>query len=598
MTRRFFRTHRFRRHTRFLPFVMTVFPCLCVGALVMLGLSASLRAQTYEQLAPKTPLPAPTPTLPDTSATDASAADDRILVPVLHGLVFLSSQTALQTQGMATEGLHVTDVAMLETEEFRSLATPYLGRPLSLRALNRLTRDVVLYFRQHGRPVVDVLVPEQNISKGTVQILVLEGRLGSVCTEGNKWFTSEQISSCVRARAGDFIEGGPLLDDLAWINQNPFRQVDLVFTRGKNPGETDIVLRTRDCYPLRVYTGYEDSGNALTGFDRLLAGINWGNAFGRDEQLNYQLSASPDFEKMVAHSASYVVPIPKWRHTLTVFGSYAESRPVLPGGIFALDGRAWQLSARYRVPLPVCGTVVQEFTAGVDFKRSNNNLSFGGMQIFAQENDVVQAIAAYSASRTDKHGMTSGELTLALSPGGLTAGNHTSAYSEARSFARSDYVYARIELERRTELPAGFSWVARGTAQLASANLLGSEQLGLGGASSLRGYDDHEANGDDGLILVNELHGPLLHTPLSPKAGTAPDRLDPLVFVDYGRVQSHERLPGEPYQIDLASIGLGFRYQLGTTLSARFDYGWQLENSGVSDGRRRSRAHVSVTLAY
>jgi hemolysin activation/secretion protein len=220
------------------------------------------------------------------------------------------------------------------------------------------------------------------------------------------------------------------------------------------------------------------------------------------------------------------------------------------------------------------------------------------MQVFAQENDVVQATAAYSASHLDNHGAFSGEFTLALSPGGLSADNHTRAYAAARSLARPDYAYARLELERRTKLPAGFSWVARGTAQLASTNLLGSEQLGLGGANSPRGYEEREANGDDGFILVNELHGPPLHAPPALKFGTAPDKFDPLVFVDYGWVQSHERLPGEPAHLDLASVGLGFRYQLGATLSARFDYGWQLKDSGVSDGRRSNRAHVSVTLGY
>ena len=518
------------------------------GVLALLGLSAPVRAQTFEQVAPKTLPVAAVPALPDPPAADAlpAAANDRVLVPVLHGLVFVPNVGALLSTGVTAEGLHVAGIALLDTAEFHTLAASYLGQPLKLSALNQLTHDVVLYFRRHGRPVVDVLVPEQNISTGTVQILVVEGRLGQVRTEGNKWFTSEQISSPVRARRGEIIEGGPLLADIAWINRNPFRQVDLVFARGGNPGETDVILRTYDLRPLRVYTGYEDSGNALTGFDRVLLGVNWGNAFSRSQQLNYQLTASPDLEKLVAHSGSYIVPLPAWRHTLTLFGSYAQSQPVLADGIFALDGRTWQVGARYHVPLAGDGAVwTRSCTLGVDFKRSNNNLSFGGTQIFAQENDVIQGIAVFSVSHPDRHGMTTGDLTLALSPGGLTAGNHPRAYQGARSFARPDYGYARLELERRTKLPAGYFWVTRGIAQLASANLLGSEQLGLGGASSLRGYEDREANGDNGFVLVNEIHIPPFPVLGAIARGRMNDRLDPLVFLDYGVVASHERLPGE-----------------------------------------------------
>lgn len=572
--------------------------CLAVAMVLLPPASAS--AQTYEQVAPKTPPPAPAPKLPDgpESTAPARPADDRVIVPALRGLSFLTDRGALQPQGLTTEGLSVAGDRLMETAEFRALVTPFLGQPLSLRALDRLTRDVVLYFRQHSRPVVDVLVPEQNVSSGTVQILVVEGRLGEVRVEGNKWFSNEQIISSVRARPGEIIEGAPLLADLAWINENAFREVDLVFTRGNASGETDIILRTRDRLPLRGYVGYEDSGNALTGFDRVLFGVNWGNAFKSDQQLNYQLSASPDFRKLVAHSGSYIIPLRSLRHTLTLFGSYAESRPELANGLFALKGRSAQLSARYRVPLPAEGTWTRAFTAGVDFKRSNNNLSFGGTQVFAQENDVVQALATYAVSHLDKHGVIAGELTVAVSPGGLSSGDHAPAYTAARSLARPDYTYARLELERRTKLPAGFTWIARGTAQLASANLLGSEQLGLGGASSPRGYEEREANGDDGFLLVDELHGPPFEVASKTKGGTPRDRFDPLVFFDYGWVRSHERLPAEPAHLELASAGLGFRYQLGAGFSARFDYGWQLKPSGVSDGRRTSRAHVSVTLGY
>lgn len=575
-------------------FAFSACPSVMFALAVLIG-----RAQTYEQIAPKTPpvasaaLPPPVApaALPAPVAPAPDAVDDRVLVPALTGLTFLAGAEGIRSEGVSTAGLYVAGEALLETREFRELVTPYLGRPLTRTVLNQLTRDVVLYFRQRGRPVVDVLVPEQNISTGSLQILVVQGRLGQVRVEGNKWFTAGQISSAVRAPHGEIIEGAPLLADLVWINRNPFRQVDLVFMRGGGPAETDVVLRVRDRHPLRLYAGYEDSGNALTGYDRLLVGVNWGNVFGRDEQLNYQLSASPDFQKLVAHSGSYIIPLPHRRHTLTVFSSYAESEPELAGGFFALAGRSWQASARYRMPLAARGAWTNEFTAGADFKRSNNNLSFGGTQVFAEETDVVQAVLAFSARHTDKRGTTAGELTFALSPGGLTAGNHTGAYRASRAGAQPDYGYARLDLERLTKLPAGWSWLARGTAQLASANLLGSEQLGLGGAGSLRGYEEREVNGDDGFVLVNELHGPVFHL----RAG---DNLDPLLFVDYGVVGSHDRLPMEPARLTLASAGIGFRYNLGGHLSVRADYGWQLKASGVSDGRRTARGHLAVILSY
>lgn len=552
-----------------------------------LAVAGRLCAQTYEQVAPQLPV------LPDPPLAPASLA----ALPVLRGLVFLPTHAALQPEGRALAGVQVEGLPALDTEAFRRLAAGWLGRPVSVAGLKELTRAVVQYCREHDRPVVDVIVPEQNIQTGTVQILVLEGRVGRVRVEGNRWFSSAVIAGAVRQRAGEAVSGQTVREDLAWLNQNPFRQVDLLFVRGENPGETDLLLRTQDRRPWRFYTGYEDSGNALTGFDRVQAGFNWGNALGLGQQASYQVSASPGGREFVAHAGSYVVPLSAWQHTLTVFGCYAESRPKLAGGDFSLHGRTWQASARYRVPLPASGALSHDLTAGFDFKRSNNNLAFGGMDVFAQANDVVQGILTYTASRPDRLGATSGQLTLAFSPGGFSSGNHTTDFQAARALARADYGYARLELMRRTTLPAGWVWLVRGTAQLASANLLGSEQLGLGGNGGLRGYEEREANGDDGFMIVNELHGPPVR--LARALGLkGDDRLDPLVFFDYGVVGAHRRLPDEAVRYELASAGVGLRYTFGPVLSIRADYGWQLKASGLSDGRRASRGHLSLTLAY
>jgi hemolysin activation/secretion protein len=122
--------------------------------------------------------------------------------------------------------------------------------------------------------------------------------------------------------------------------------------------------------------------------------------------------------------------------------------------------------------------------------------------------------------------------------------------------------------------------------------------LGLGGSDNLRGYEEREANGDNGFVLVDELHGPPLQVARLFGRGLQDDRLDPLVFIDYGVVGSHKLLPGEPNYLELASSGLGIRYNFGNNFSLRADYGWQLKQSGVSDLRRTSRGYLSAVLSY
>jgi hemolysin activation/secretion protein len=564
--------------------------------LLALVAAAASQAQTYEQLAPQTPPPpgagktAPALPEPAPAAAVPATADDRVLTSSLRGLLFVADPASVKKDGVDTEGVNLSAVPLLDTPAFREKLAARVGHPLTLGGLREITRDAVLALRAADRPVVDVIAPEQNLRTGVIQILVTEGRLAEVRAEGNRWFSSESFTGEVRIAPGAPIPGSVLLDDLAWLNQNPFRRVDLVFARGAEPGQTDVILSTQDRRPWRVYAGYDNSGTPLTDEDRVFAGANWGDVFGLGHQLNYQLTASPDFDKMVAHSGSYTVALP-WRHTLTLFGSYAESSPDIP--LFNLEGVSWQTGLRYRVPLKSWRGLEHAVSAGADFKRSDNDLAFGGVSVFSQATDVAQLVLGYDASLTDRHGATSLSLTVALSPGGIGGRNDDSDYAAARADADSRYAYARLALERTTKLPESFAWVVRGEAQIASSNLLGSEQLGFGGASSLRGYDEREVNGDGGFILVNELRGPSFSV-----IKGASDQLTPLVFLDAGVATVNDPLPGEDRTRELASTGVGLRYSLAANIAARADYGWQLRDSGASPTGDNSRLHLSVTVAW
>jgi hemolysin activation/secretion protein len=94
---------------------------------------------------------------------------------------------------------------------------------------------------------------------------------------------------------GDTVDTRKLLNELDAANSNPFRRVDLVYQPSSQPGCTDLVLNTRDRFPVTAYTGFDNSGTAATGRSRWNMGATWGNALWHDQQLSYQFSASDNF---------------------------------------------------------------------------------------------------------------------------------------------------------------------------------------------------------------------------------------------------------------------------------------------------------------
>jgi hemolysin activation/secretion protein len=569
-----------------------------------LFLVATARAQDYPRIAPKNVTPvAPAQPVPEAPLPKARS-DREVLLPALKALVFVAKPEEVVKKGVQAGGVVVRDASVPDLGAFENLADPYIGTKLTYGDLNGLIRKIVLYYRNHDRPVVDVIVPEQDITTGTVQLLILEGHVAQVSVTGNRWFSSKTIRDGVSLEPGDEIRTSQLQDSIDWLNQNPFHTTNVIFHPGEKMGATDLELQTQDRFPARFYAGYENSGNAATGDAHYEAGFNWGDAFGLglDQQLNYQYTTTGDGDSLRAHAGSYVIPLPWGHNSLTFFGSYTDTKGAVPP-LIGITGRSYQISGRYTIPLPTWReisaglTYKESIAAGFDYKYNKNALEFGGLPAGGTLYDVDQFVLSYNGALTDPYGQTTLDDELYLSPGRWGGNNNDTQFNASHTLATSHYIYNTLTLERLTRLPGDWSLILRGTLQKSDANLAPSEQLGFGGYDSVRGYDEREVNADEGYLFSTELRTPsfgigeIFHLP------ELRDQLQLLVFWDYGSASNHTLLPGEPTNIPLSSIGGGVRYTINTYVSVRFDYGFQLIHTGF-DNDHDSRSDLGIVVSY
>lgn len=573
--------------------IKTENPLKTLSTALLLLTAGTAAAQDFERIAPKA---VPPPGQTDREGPRVPAADTRVRLQALKGLVFLTDPKALRLEGARDiSGLDVSRVPELQTEEFRARMSRYIGKPVSAASVDRLVNDVVTYYTEQDRPFVVVTSPEQDITGGVIQLLVIEGRVGQVNVSGAQFFPESLYRDAIGLKPGESIRKRKLDADVEWLNRNPFRSATVQLAPGSAVGTTDVTLRTQERKPLRLYAGFDDTGTTLTDEKRVLFGANWGNAFGLDHQLNYQFSASPDLSTFRAHSLTYIVPLP-WRHLLTVFGADSDVKGRLPAP-FALAGDSTQLGLRYEVPLARMGAYSHALIGGFDWKRTNNNLEFGGTNVSATGAEVAQFSVAYTGRANDAYGSSAFTGTLFHSPGGLTDKNEDANFRSLRAFADAKYTYVNLQGQRITSLPRDFSWHLTGELQFSNENLLGSEQIGAGGFSSVRGYDEREANGDQGFLLRNELRTPTFNA--GPPVQGAQAQLQLLTFLDYGVVRNKRLLPAEDRSVELASVGLGARFSVEQNVTVRFDYGWQLKDTGAPGvGPRSGRAHFALLISY
>jgi len=330
--------------------------------------------------------------------------------------------------------------------------------------------------------------------------------------------------------------------------------------------------------------------------------------FGLDQQFSYRFITTPDLwqtrdrgaghsnePRFMAHSASYLAPLP-WGDALSVFGSYVQQVPNL-GPNFDQVGHSLQMSLRYQKTLPTLGSMTEQLQIGFDYKRSDNNLAYGGTQISASTTNVEQFLLVYDATRTDSYGQTALENQFVYSPGGLSNGNSTAVFvASGVTGAKANYFYDNLQITRETYLPWQLSAVIRLDGQIASGELLASEKIGAGGSDSVRGYNPRSANGSQGVLASLELRSPS-YSPLKELGIAADDAGQLLAFYDTGFVSDLHQQTGQAKSASLQSVGFGARFGIGRYLDLRFDYGWQLTNAPGAT-HTGNLADISITLAY
>lgn len=594
-----------------------------ISLLSYASFSASAHAQAVESYPAPVLTPERTGVLPQVAL---EGSDDATPLGVdLRGIAIIDKRQAAAQSGTADAPIDLSRAGpLLQDAAFAARLEPFVGKPLSRKLIFDIRAEVTRYFRQINRPLVAVTIPPQEISTGVLRLEVLPFQVGKKRAEGNIWTPDDHLLKTVRSASGEEIASDELIEDINWLNLNPYRKLGVVFEPGAKPGTTDIIIRSDEQKPWSVYAGYRNSGSRKDDLDRLFAGFNIANIPFLDDQLSYQLTASPtviesgdifDLEGtkgFLSHSLSYFAPLTYpngWRHKLQLEAGYIQSFNDLTSP-FTQFNRTLQLYGEYAIPLNSRSSIIREFYGAIDFKQQQNDTFFANIPVSETTLDIVQFVAGVRGNFTTPlgwskagagnknqarrtRGQGSFDLRFVVSPGGLGSRNSDAAFAAASgdADASASYVYLYGSVNHVTPLPRKFSWDTEIAFQLSNEALPSLEQFSYGGYNSVRGYLTNEASGDNGIMLRNDLVFPGFE--LLGASGKVNDWLTPYAFVDVGH--STDRFAGTTS--NLASIGLGLDYQLQSNLSATLTYSHILRD-GTETEAGDSTIFGSVTSRF
>jgi hemolysin activation/secretion protein len=485
-------------------------------------------------------------------------------------------------------GLPTTDV-----EGLKAALHGFIGRPVDAALIKELTHTATKYVSTHTNNIVNVYVPPQPLRNGNLVVVLAAAKLGAIRTEGQKHISTQDLTCHIHMRQGELVNLKTLTNDLAFLNNSPWRQVSSSFTPGAQPGDTDLILQTVDRYPLRFYGSWDNTGTELTGFDRFRVGANWGDAFGLiGSRLDYSFTWSDTLHQLKEHTLLYTMPLGQ-RDTLTFAGDYSSSNIPVQDGYFNFHGKNIQASAQWTHVLGGAMPGGSQLMAGFEYKRIGDELLFNGATATNSAPNLYQFYAGLQVPWVDRFGNSMANARFTFAPGF----DNSTQFEAARSGAKSDYRRFDLTYDRYVNLPEGFSLHGRFNGQWASGPLIASEQLQIAGAAAVRGYREDALLADAGYTVNMELLTPAMPV----LVGGLNSQLQGVIFYDFG--QGYARgIPVQNLALDatrksftIASTGFGLRFNINPYLSLKSEVGWSLRGP---DGRPGYIIHNAIVVAY
>lgn len=516
------------------------------------------------------------------------------------GLLVAAGTGAMAQTSVKVSGFQVTGNTLLKQAAVDAVLLPMIGQR-TIEDLRRAAAAVQALYAAEGYGAVVAYVPPQSGQDGIVTIAVVEGKIASVKVSGARRLSEQRIKDALPALVlGETPRISHIDAQLRMANENPSRQLQLLLQPGQKPGEAEARVAVEELPVQRVTVGLDNTGNTRTGDYRASVGWQHADLTGRDDVLSAQLQTSPTEPKLVkVFSGGYRLPLYRQRMALDVFAGYSDvegGATQTIAGDLNFNGRGRVLGTRAGWYLPRWGEFDQRVALGFDHRAYLNRCTIAGLGSGvcgpAGESVTVHPLSLeYSAQAG---GATSLGLSASLSGNLRLGGRNTSAahFEAVRPGAAPSYVALRFGATGGTVVAEDWSIRGRLTGQLTRDGLVPGEQFGIGGASSVRGYEERELVGDNGAFASVELGSPSLLG--QPQAG----RLSLLAFADAAYVANQLDTPclEDRTRCTLASLGVGARFGLGT-LQARLDVAYALKSAARTQ-RGDAKAHFAVNYGF
>ena len=489
----------------------------------------------------------------------------------------------------------VTGNTLLPTPEVERLVAPYTGKNKDFADIQRALEALEQAFRDRGYGVAQVILPEQDITRGVVQFRVLQPRVGRVVVEGNTHYDEGNIRrSLPSVKEAETPNSREIARNLQLTAEHPTKQTNVLLRSGASEDMVDVNVKVADEKPWRAFFTLDNTGTESTGYFRSGVGLQHSNLFNRDHTLTATYITSPGhWDDVSIYGLGYRIPYYHLNSSLELIAGYSDVASGTVPGLFNVSGSGTVAAVRWNYILPKWGEAEQKVAFGLDYRAFKNEATDALGALVTPDITVRPASITYSGLRR----MTAAELSyygglVRNIPGGNDGGQEH--FEASRPGANANYTIIRAGMNYVRQFRNEWQVRVGLNGQVTSDSLISGEQYGLGGPDSVRGYPLRDVAGDNGYSGQAEIYTP----DVARSIGMADDyKARFLGFYDWGTISYNNIPPAGVRRDSIDSFGVGLRFTYKKFLSVRLDLAHTRQETPTRDNHTQ-RLTGSLALVF
>lgn len=268
----------------------------------------------------------------------------------------------------------------------------YQGQKIGRQGINQIVKTLTNELIQRGYVTTRILIPEQDLSSGVLELMLVPGKIHAIRLEGA--VRSLNWRTAFPARPGDLLNLRDLEQGLEQIKRVPSQDATLQLVPAEKSGETDVVVKVKQEKPEKLILSIDDSGNKATGKWQFSTTFSIDNLLGINDLFHAGLSTDvgrrPKSYGTNSGSLYYSFPYGNWTYSFSENRNYYYQSVPTINGLSVYSGRSDTFSVDAKKLLTRNQTSKTYFEAGLIVERKQSYIDDTELDVQREKATAVE----------------------------------------------------------------------------------------------------------------------------------------------------------------------------------------------------------------